>query len=246
MNYRALRALPFILALAFLAAGVGETVAQRAEDEYVATVAREALRDAPGDDLVSKVTTLRDYLRTHVRNIEFYAKTRPFLRDSAAETLRMGKGRCGEATRAFINMARAAGIPAQRLYLEGGKPHVVAVVKTEDGTSLLVDSADTPVLERIEPLSQLTSRTRFTSYSTLGWRRLRLLRKLPSNELSLGPFGYLLENPHALTACLLFLSSAASLSLGLVLGRKLSRLRSDDPEQHLTVPPSLEGGRAEA
>src|SRR5947209_9319673 len=140
MIRRALATTAFALALVFLALGVGEAVRQRGEDEYVRSVAQGVLRDAQASDTVSKATALRDYLRTHVRNINFFARTRPFLRDTAADTLRTGKGRCGEATRAFINMARAAGIPAQRLYLEGKKSHVVSVVSAEDGSRLMVDS----------------------------------------------------------------------------------------------------------
>src|SRR5947209_15654279 len=114
MSMRTLNAIPFALALVFLALGVGEAVRQRGEDEYVRSVTEDVLRDAPGADTVSKAAALRDYLRIHVRNINFFARTRPFLRDTAADTLRTGKGRCGEATRVFVNMARAAGIPAQR------------------------------------------------------------------------------------------------------------------------------------
>src|SRR3712207_2117776 len=47
---------------------------------------------------------LRDYVRAHVRNTDFSPRGRAFLRDTAADTLRTGKGRCGEATRAFVNM----------------------------------------------------------------------------------------------------------------------------------------------
>src|SRR5947209_7530405 len=181
MSMRTLNAIPFALALVFLALGVGEAVRQRGEDEYVRSVAQEALRDAQAADTVSKATALRDYLRTHVRNINFFARTRPFLRDTAADTLRTGKGRCGEATRAFINMALAAGIPAQRLYLEGTKAHVVAVVKGDDGSRLIVDSADRPYFQDVEPLGELPRHAEFNSYSTLEWRRLKILRRLPSN-----------------------------------------------------------------
>src|SRR3989440_6918732 len=152
---RRLPALAFCLALAFAVLGVGEAVRQRGEDEYVRNVTQDVLRGAQATDTVSKAAALRDYLRTHVRNINFYARTRPFLRDTAADTLRTGKGRCGEAIRAVGNMARAAGIRAQRLYLEGKKSHVVALISAEDGSSLIVDSADRPYFADIEPLSEL-------------------------------------------------------------------------------------------
>src|SRR5947209_1707852 len=243
MSMRTLNAIPFALALVFLALGVGEAVRQRGEDEYVLAVTQDVLRDAQATDTASKAAALRDYLRTHVRNINFFARTRPFLRDTAADTLRTGKGRCGEATRAFVNMARAAGIPAQRLYLEGKKSHVVSVVSAEDGSSLIVDSADRPYFADIEPLSELPRHAEFASYSALGWRRLSALRKLPSNELSLGPLGYIFENPHALFACLWLLASASSLALAAVLRRRLRRALPQNSAREFTVPARSEERR---
>src|SRR5215207_9207615 len=116
------------LALVLLAVGSAEYLVQQRQDEYVRAATREALEGAAGQDIDSKVTALRNYVRSHVRNVNFSAHGRPFFRDTAADTLRSGRGRCGEATRVFINMARAAGIPAQRLYLEGRRAHVVAAV----------------------------------------------------------------------------------------------------------------------
>src|SRR5947209_14019014 len=245
MSMRTLNAIPFALALVFLALGVGEAVRQRGEDEYVRSVTEDVLRDAPGADTVSKAAALRDYLRIHVRNINFFARTRPFLRDTAADTLRTGKGRCGEATRVFVNMARAAGIPAQRLYLEGKKSHVVAVISAEDGSSLIVDSADRPYFADIEPLSELPRHAEFSSYSTLGWRRLSALRKLPSNELSLGPLGYIFENPHALIASLWLLASASSLAFAAVLRRRLRRALPQNSTIEFTAPAAFEDGSVE-
>ena len=218
-------ALAFCLALALLVIGVGEAVAQHDDDEYVRAVTQDVLRAAPGDDLDAKVTAIRDYLRTHVRDIWFYADRRPFLRDTAADTLRSGRGRCGEATRAFINMARAAGIPAQRLYLEGVKSHVVALIDGADGRRVIVDSADNPFFAADEPLSNLPQHVGFTSASSLEWRRLRILRRLPANEWRLGPLVYFLENPHALSACVSLIFSAASLLFALALRRRLPRAR---------------------
>ena len=234
----------FGLSLVFLGLGVVEAVRQHAEEDYVRNVTQDVLHDAQATDTVSKATALRDYLRTHVRNINFFARFRPFLRDSAADTLRMGKGRCGEATRAFINMARAAGIPAQRLYLEGTKAHVVAVINGDDGSRLIVDPADRPYFADIEPLSELPRHTEFTSHSALEWRRLTILRRLPSNELSLGPLVYLFENPLALVACLMFISSAASLALAAALRRRLPDARTRFSGSDFAANAALKGEAA--
>ncbi|HEX8294046.1 MAG TPA: transglutaminase-like domain-containing protein [Pyrinomonadaceae bacterium] len=228
------------LALALLAAGLSEALEQRRQDEYVRAVTRAALAGVPADDFDAKVVALRDYVRTHVRNVEFRGLTRPLLRDTAADTLRTGKGRCGEAARVFVNMARAAGIPAQRLYLEGEKSHVVSVVGRGDGSWLVADSsADPNYFPELEPLSALTTRPEFRTFST--WRRTRALRALPSNFASLGPLAYLFENPHALLACLFLFASAAALALALYTARGAHRRRPRVPEAGFHARAAFEG-----
>ena len=223
------------LALALLAAGVFEAREQQRQDEYVRAVTREALAGVPSDNFDAKVVALRDYIRTHVRNIEFRGLTRPFLRDTAADTLRTGKGRCGEAARVFVNMARAAGIPAQRLYLEGEQSHVISVVGRDDGAVLIVDSsADPTYFQELEPLAAFASHKEFRTFST--WRRTRALRALPSNFVSLGPLPYLFENPHALLACLCILASAALLTLAAYVTLRLLRARPHLTHKGFKVP----------
>ena len=226
------------LALALLAAGAFQAREQQRQDEYVRAITREALAGVPAGDFDAKVSALRDYIRTHVRNIEFAGLTRPFLRDTAADTLRTGKGRCGEAARVFVNMARAAGINAQRLYLEGAKSHVVSVVGREDGAVLVVDSSSDPTyFQNLEPLSALTKHNEFRTFST--WRRTRALRALPSNFVSLGPLAYLFENPHALLACLCFLASATMLTLAGYVALQLPRTRGRISLKGFPVPAAL-------
>ena len=223
MTRRLLAAFLAGLALALLVAGLFEAREQQRQDEYVRAATREALAGVP-DDFDAKVLALRDYVRAHVRNIEFKGLTRPFLRDTAADTLRTGKGRCGEAARVFVNMARAAGINAQRLYLEGERSHVVGVVNREDGAVLVADSSADPYYFReLAPLSAITGRPEFSTYST--WRRTRALRALPPNFVGLGPLAYLFENPHALLACFCFLASASTLTLAGYIALRLRRLR---------------------
>jgi hypothetical protein len=194
---------------------------------------------------MARAATLRDFIRGRVTGAEFSPRSRPFLRDSAAGTLRTGKGRCGEATRAFVNMASSAGIPTRRLYLEGDKPHVVALVTAPDGRAFVVDASGDAQLPEIVALENLAGQKRFTSYSTFGWRRLSLLRALPSNDVNLGPLNYLLENPHALVACLWILLAACALTLTSVLHRKLSGASQPVPRRSLSFPPGFEGESAE-
>jgi Transglutaminase-like superfamily len=224
MTRRPLPALTFALALAFLWLAAAEAVTQKREDDYVSAQAEEAVRGIAVDDFDARLAALRDYVRARVRNVDFPARGRPFLRDTAADTLRTGKGRCGEAARAFVNLARAAGLRAQRLYLDGPRPHVLAVVRPGDGRRLVVDPYETPYVPEVGPLDGLLGdHAEFTSYSTLGFRRLSLLRSLPSHELPLGPLNYLLENPHALASLLWLLASALALTLAEVLRRRTRR-----------------------
>ncbi len=240
MTRRVLAAALALLALAPLAAGLYEAREQRRQDDYVRAVTREALSGVP-DDFDAKVVALRDYVRAHVRNVNFAGLTRPFLRDTAADTLRTGKGRCGEASRVFVNMARAAGIEAQRLYLEGDRSHVIAVATREDGAVLVVDSsADPTYFKDLEPLSAVVARAEFSTYST--FRRTRALRALPPNFVGLGPVAYLLENPHALLALFCFIASAVMLASAFFATRRLPRRRRGDLAGSLRVPAALKRG----
>jgi hypothetical protein len=235
MTRRPTRAILLACALAFVSLAVAEGLSQKREDDFLRARAREALAGVPESDSDAKTAALRDYVRARVHNVDFSWYGRPFLRDTAGDTLRTGKGRCGEATRVFVNLARAAGVDAQRLYLDGPRPHVLAVVRTGDGRRLAVDAYDRPYVPEVEPVARLLSHPEFTSYSTLGFRRLRLLRSLPSNEFSLGPLNYLLENPHALSSLLWFLASALALTLAEVLQRRSRRAPARNFKKELSA-----------
>jgi hypothetical protein len=235
MTRRPAPAILFALALALLSLAVAEAVKQKREDDYMLSQLREALRDVPSGDFGARLTALRDYVRARVHNVDFSARGRPFLRDTAAETLRAGKGRCGEAARVFVNLARESGINAQRLYLDGARPHVLAVVRTEDGRRLVVDAYESPYVPEVEPIERLLSHPEFTSYSTLGFRRMWPLRSLPMHEFALGPLNYLLENPHALTSLLWFAASALALTLAELLRRRAHRTTSKNFKNELTA-----------
>src|SRR4051794_1623739 len=155
MTRRLPPAILFALALAFLSLAVVEAITQKREDDYVRAQALEALRGATAYDFDARLDALRDYVRARVHNVNFSARGRPFLRDTAADTLRTGKGRCGEATRAFVNLARLSGMDAQRLYLDGPRPHVLAIVRTEYGGMLVVDPYESPYVPETELIERL-------------------------------------------------------------------------------------------
>jgi len=222
----------YAVLLTLPALGIYEGVRQHRETQYVRLVALEAAGASARGDAPALVVALRDYVRRQVRHEERHVSRdgRPFLRASAADILRSGKGDCGEATRVFINLAGALGVRAQRLYLEGPQPHVVAEVSL-GGADVVVDSYDDPFIPELETLEQVMRRGEFKHYSSLNWRRL--LVWLPSFKINLGPLAYLLENPSALAALLWFTLASAWAALGLArapAARRLTRRGKAAPE----------------
>jgi hypothetical protein len=182
---------------------VVEMVAQARDTAYVAAIARDALAHAGANDVRSRVIALRDYLRSHVHWQGVPQEGRPFLRDSAADTLRSGEGYCGEVTRAFIVMAAQFGIRAQRINLWGAKDkHVVAEVELAPGRTVLVDSQSPPQIKDLETLDDVMLRKQYDDYYTLNLRRLHISWLVSRVKLEMGAFTFWTENPHVLTASL--------------------------------------------
>jgi Transglutaminase-like superfamily len=179
-----------------------ETYKQIDENKYIKRLAEEIIRDNNACDNISRVIALRDYLRENVTHQFAVHNYRPFLRASAAETLRSGKGYCGESTRAFIKLADAVGIRAQRINLYGESSHVVAEAELRPGHRVLVDSQNPPQVRDLESLDRVIVRPEYRDYSTLNLRRLRLSRLITRVKLEIGPLTYWTENPHALKAAL--------------------------------------------
>ena len=187
---------------------------QRKDSQYVRQVALEVSGQARTTDQMSTVIALRDYVRKHVSRAQYPARGRPYLRDTAADILRSGKGRCGEATRAFIGLAETFGIPAQRLYLEGQRRHVVALVTLDRGERLIVDSSETPYIQDVERLDHLLQHPEFDYYSS--FNRPRMVVPVPRNAAHLGPLVFYLENPHALRSIAWLLLGVTCISFRLL------------------------------
>ena len=200
---------------------ISQGVSQYKNQHYLQQLASDVISQAKATDQLSAVIAMRDYVRQHVSRAHYPARGRPYLRDSAADIIRSGKGRCGEATRAFIGLAATRGIQAQRLYLEGQRRHVVALVKLDSGERLIVDSSESPYIQNVESLDRLSQHSEFDYYSS--FNRPRMIVSLPRNAVSLGPLGYYLENPHALKSAFSFLLGAGCLSLRLLPRRLLRR-----------------------
>jgi hypothetical protein len=191
--------------LALMALGIFQGVRQYRETKYVNQVARNITARAGSKDTLATVVALRDYLRQNVKRNAFSPSGRPFLRNTAAEVLASGKGRCGESTRAFINMAAGLGIRARRLYLDGQRSHVVALVTLDNEQQVIVDSSDRFYFRDIEPVESISRHAEFDSYSS--FNRHRIIFGFGSNTINFGPLNYFLENPNALMA-LMFIGLA--------------------------------------
>jgi hypothetical protein len=214
-------ALAAAVLMAILSASV-EAVLQRRDGEYVEARAQAIVREAGATTPQERVIALRDYLRGHVRYEAAAYDGRPFLRATAGETIRSGLGYCGEVTRAFICMAAAVGVPAQRINLYGKKPHVVAEAELGPGWKVIADCQSPPQIAGLERLDEVILRPDYDDYYTLNLRRAGINRIVSRVKLEMGPLTYWTENPHALKATL-WLSFAAAL-LGLHLLRSLTRL----------------------
>jgi hypothetical protein len=213
-----------IISLSF-GIGASEVITQYQNGRFIKSLAEEIVRKSDAHDNRARVIALRDYLREHVTYQNAPETDRPFLRASAAETLRSGKGYCGEVTRAFIRLANAVGIRAQRINLYGRQNHVVAEVELAPGNRVLVDSQNPPQVQDLEPLDQVMLRTDYDDYSTLHLRRLHLDWLVSRIKLQMGPLTYWLESPHALKAGL-WAAVAMSLLIGkflFVVSRSLGR-----------------------
>ena len=223
-NWRAYVVVAIFVTLAF---GISEAVSQRRESRYVAAMAQNIVRQANASDETSTIIALRDYLRRNVTRDSYPVRRRPFLRDTAAYALQTGQGRCGEATRAFVNMAESLGIHAYRLYVEGlPLEHVVALVRLNDGRQLIVDSTDRPYIQDLVELNQL-GRYHFNYYTSINMHRWLRRPSLPANTYDPAGLSYFYENPHALKALFCFSLSLACAGLwALSFTRRYVRARS--------------------
>ena len=188
------------------------------EQQWLAAKANEIVERAGAKTRREQVMALRDYLRRNVRYENALHDARPFLRDSARTTIESGRGYCGEATRAFINLAAPLGFEAQRVNLYGRVNHVVAEVEIDPGTSILVDpqenSSTNPYLDaRDRSVDEVVGCTDslFQDYSNIHLRRLPVISmivqrvRMKNNWLT-----WTMENPWLILAdCFL----AASLML---------------------------------
>ena len=128
------------VALAFVAVNL---VAHLRESRELRRVAGERLGLPPASR--EHLVRLLEFLHERV-SYEGLDKNmrRPLLRQGAYETLRSGKGFCGENARLAIRLMNFIGIPAARIYVSGEKwPHVLTECQL-DGRWWLFDGHNDP------------------------------------------------------------------------------------------------------
>lgn len=168
------------------------------------------------------------YIRNRVDYNGAQHDDRPFLRASALHTLSTGKGYCGEATRAYIALARAKGISARRALLYGSVNHVVPEVEVAPGRWVLIDiqknPATNPILDpRPLPIDSIliVANSPFRRVSNLNVLRIPVIgESLEGIRFKGAGFAWVLENPSLMVG-----GSLAGLSTLLAPFALVARLR---------------------
>jgi transglutaminase-like putative cysteine protease len=217
---RVLRKLYWLIWLLCVGATAYYANIYRQDQSWLKKKAAEIVNVAGASTQEEEITALRDYIRLHVRYEGVDQNNRPFLRDSAREVLESGRGWCGEATRAFICLARERGIRAQRVNLYGTINHVVAEVLTGPDREVLVDVQDNPDTNPLLDQEKFTvhqidndPRSPFTDYSNIHLRRFPFIGPYVHHiKLEQSWITWVLENPALLKA--IFWGGLAASMLG--------------------------------
>lgn len=210
------KCLYWLIILVFLILAGLEAIQQQSDTKYLEMLAKKIIQQAHAEDKRAQVIALRAYLQRSVQYQDASIEDRPFLRSCTVDTLWIGKGYCGEVTRAFIRLAGTLGIRAQRINLYGKLMHVVAEAELGPDERVIVDCQNPPQVQDLEPLDRVILRPEYDDYSTLNLRRLRLGWLISRVKLEMGPLTFWTENPHALQAALWM-----TVALGLVMMKVL-------------------------
>ncbi len=225
------------MACAAVCAAVAQLVLQARDDRYVRDLAAGVVDRAHAQTPREKVLALREYVRASLAHRGAPYETRPFLRPTAGEILRSRMGFCGECARAFICLADAAGVHAQRLNLYGYYNHVVAVVELEPDRPLVVDAYGPPIVEDLEPLDRVMLRPQFRQYSTIHLEKVGLSSVIERLRLRMSPLDIWMEKPHWIRATAWFLLAFVLLATAALRGlRQRVRGRRSLPARAPAVP----------
>lgn len=144
---------------------VGFAIARFQAHRRETRVLRELLQFTFGPDWNGRIETIDQLLRIKRllnERITYLgvsmARKRPLLRDSACETLALGKGYCGENSRVAVRLLTIGGVKANRMYLTNGKwGHVYCEILWDGGRKLFDGHYDTEILVPDDHIGQLDS-----------------------------------------------------------------------------------------
>lgn len=198
-----------VIVLCLMASGYQVLQYQR-EQRWLAGKAQAIVQAVNAQSREAQIKALQAYLRQHVRFEGLSIEGRPFLRATAEQALLSGQGFCGEATRAFIALARPLGIRAQRVNLYGLANHVVAETELEPDRWILVDVQENPATnpfldKRWRNLDDAITGdgSPFSYYSNLHMIRLPVVNLFVQRiKISHGWGSWVLENPPLIKAYL--------------------------------------------
>jgi hypothetical protein len=162
-------------------------------------------------------------LRTTVRwDPALQTARRPWLRAPAGQTLRTGRGLCGENARLAVRLLRLGGCRANRLYLFGRRwGHVVVELWWEGGWRLFDAHADDDTLPSADQIGVVPSTevagfpNRHIENPWVGAATTKLLRKIPwlARRRLPGLLVEWAESPHLIRASMALLVAGAGLAL---------------------------------
>lgn len=179
-----------------------EAEMQRRDHAYVSALAQRIVARSHASTTSERIVALRDYLRAHIEDSHVADGDLPYLRAAASETLATGRGGPGDVARAFVDLAWAVGIPAQRLCLFGQTDHVAAEARLDDGRIVIVDGTRAPQIVSLETVDEVLAGGWFQDHTTLNLRRLHLGFLVSRVRLEIGWISYLAENPHLIKSLL--------------------------------------------
>jgi hypothetical protein len=230
MHARVMRGLRFgavACVLLSLVLSVQAYISYRSEQAWIAVKARQIVAESGAKTREEQIRALQRFVKTNIRRENAPVEGRPFLRSSARESIESGQGWCGEATRAFIALARPLGISAQRMNLHGTINHVVPEVELRRGRWVLVDIQDStvtnaildPKLKEVDEVIGVPG-SPFVDYSNINLRRAPGLNLVVQRiKLHNTILGWLLESPQLMRA--VFFGGLAALIVGIVIADRL-------------------------
>lgn len=187
--------------------------------EYIQNIFNSDIQNVREIDEKERVKLIMRYLKSHINYLGVDRNSaRPILRASADETLKSGKGLCGDYVRVAIRLMSIANIEARRFYLFGKKwEHVILECKIGHEW-FLVDVFNDPATEMeeedlfkiVSPKFEMLKNT-YVMNPWIDYHRVRFFHKWSFlNDLKAVKLPHLLviffESPYLIKATLAFIA----------------------------------------